>query len=284
MIGLHWMTKHNLTDTTFIIPVKIESDDRLRNAITVCCFLLSKFDTNILIKEVNSDPVFENEALPQIKEFIGDISNISYYFEKESDNTFFHKTRYFNELLSKCDTDVVSAYDIDVLLPVSSYLESEQVCKGEYDLVYPFGFGKQENQVKWQKKVFASDELVSHFLNENFDFSIFESSCQKDRAQWGHAQFFKRESYIKGGMENENFKAWGPEDEEKHYRFPKLGYNIGRIFDWVYHLEHSRGDDSERTNIYFHDNLKLMEDIRGLSVEELRNYYNTQEYLKKYHD
>ena len=278
------MTKHNLTDTTFIIPVKIESDDRLRNAITVCCFLLSKFDTNILIKEVNSEPVFENEALPQIKEFIGDISNISYYFEKESDNTFFHKTRYFNELLSKCDTDVVSAYDIDVLLPVSSYLESEKMCKGEYDLVYPFGFGTQENQVKWQKKVFASDELVSHFLNENFDFSIFESSCQKDRAQWGHAQFFKRESYIKGGMENENFKAWGPEDEEKHYRFPKLGYNIGRIFDWVYHLEHSRGDDSERTNIYFHDNLKLMEDIRGLSVEELRNYYNIQEYLKKYHD
>ena len=130
------MTKHNLTDTTFIIPVKIESDDRLRNAITVCCFLLSKFDTNILIKEVNSEPVFENEALPQIKEFIGDTSNISYYFEKESDNSFFHKTRYFNELLSKCNTDVVSAYDIDVLLPVSTYLKAEKMCKDEYDLVY----------------------------------------------------------------------------------------------------------------------------------------------------
>ena len=278
------MTKHNLTDTTFIIPVKIESDDRLRNAITVCCFLLSKFDTNILIKEVNSEPIFENEALPQIKEFIGDTSNISYYFEKESDDSFFHKTRYFNELLSKCNTDVVSAYDIDVLLPVSTYLKSEKMCKGEYDLVYPFGFGTQENQVKWQKKVFASDELVSDFLNQNFDFSIFENHSQKDRAQWGHAQFFKRTSYIEGGMENENFKAWGPEDEEKHYRFPKLGYNIGRIIDWVYHLEHSRGDDSERTNIYFHDNLKLMEDIRSLSEEELKNYYNTQEYLKKYHD
>ena len=225
------MTKHNLTDTTFIIPVKIESDDRLRNAITVCCFLLSKFDTNILIKEVNSEPVFENEALPQIKEFIGDTSNISYYFEKESDNSFFHKTRYFNELLSKCNTDVVSAYDIDVLLPVSTYLKSEKMCKGEYDLVYPFGFGTQENQVKWQKKVFASDELVSDFLNQNFDFSIFENHSQKDRAQWGHAQFFKRTSYIEGGMENENFKAWGPEDEEKHYRFPKLGYNIGRVID-----------------------------------------------------
>ena len=28
----------DLKDTTFIIPVKIESDDRLRNVITVCCF------------------------------------------------------------------------------------------------------------------------------------------------------------------------------------------------------------------------------------------------------
>ena len=158
------------------------------------------------------------------------------------------------------------------------------MCKSEYDLVYPFGFGTQENQVKWQKKVFASDELVSDFLNQNFDFSIFENHSQKDRAQWGHAQFFKRTSYIEGGMENENFKAWGPEDEEKHYRFPKLGYNVGRVIDWVYHLEHLRGDDSERTNIYFRDNLKLMEDIRSLSEEELRNYYNTQEYLKKYHD
>ena len=42
----------------------------------------------------------------------------------------------------------------------------------------------------------------------------------------------------------------GTEDEEKYYRFPKLGYNLGRVIDWVYHLEHSRGDDSERTNIF----------------------------------
>ena len=277
------MTKHNLTDTTFIIPVRIESDDRLRNAITVCSFLLSKFDTNILIKEVNSEPVFENEALPQIKEFLGGDPNIKYFFEKESDNSFFHKTRYFNELLSETNTDVIAAYDIDVLLPVSTYLESQRMCKEDYDLVYPFGFGTQEDQVKWQKKVFASDELVSDFLNGNFDLNVFEGHTQIDRAQWGHAQFFRRRSYINAGMENENFKAWGPEDEEKHYRFHKLGYKVGRVIDWVYHLEHSRGDDSERTNIYFQDNLKLMEDIRSLSVEELRKYYNTQKYLRKYY-
>ena len=276
----------DLKDTTFIIPVKIESDDRLRNVITVCCFLLENFDTKVILKEVDTESVFKESALPQISEYVEDaIKNLTHVHQvPDADDPVFYRMRYLNEMLAMVETDVVANYDSDVLLPVDTYVKAQAMCKGEYDLVYPFGFGTQENQVKWQKKVFASDELVSHFLNENFDFSIFESSCQKDRAQWGHAQFFKRESYIKGGMENENFKAWGPEDEEKHYRFPKLGYNIGRIFDWVYHLEHSRGDDSERTNIYFHDNLKLMEDIRGLSVEELRNYYNTQEYLKKYHD
>ena len=274
----------DLKDTTFIIPVKIESDDRLRNVITVCCFLLENFDTKVILKEVDTESVFKESALPQISEYVEDsIKNLTHVHQVPDDSVFY-RMRYLNEMLAMVETDVVANYDSDVLLPIDTYVKAQEMCKGEYDLVYPFGFGTQENQVKWQKKVFASDELVSDFLNQNFDFSIFENHSQKDRAQWGHAQFFKRTSYIKGGMENENFKAWGPEDEEKHYRFPKLGYNIGRVIDWVYHLEHSRGDDSERTNIYFHDNLKLMEDIRSLSGEELKNYYNTQEYLKKYHD
>jgi hypothetical protein len=64
--------KHNLKDTTFIIPIRIESEDRLRNVITVCCFLLSTFDTKVIIKEVDSTSVFVRDALPQITEYVGD--------------------------------------------------------------------------------------------------------------------------------------------------------------------------------------------------------------------
>ena len=268
----------DLKDTTFIIPVRIESDDRLRNVITVCCFLLENFDTKVIIKEVDKDPVFEGLAFPQISEYVEDsIKNLTHIYEVPDDSVFY-RMRYLNEMLAMVETDVVANYDSDVLLPIDTYVKAQEMCKGEYDLVYPYGQGM------WQKQIFADDNLVSDFLSNDCKFDILERQSKDYDAQSGHVQFFKRESYIKGGMENENFKAWGPEDEEKHYRFPKLGYNIGRIFDWVYHLEHSRGDDSERTNIYFRDNLKLMEDIRSLSVEELRNYYNTQEYLKKYHD
>ena len=43
----------DLTEATFIIPIRIESSDRLRNVITTTAFLLENFDTNITIKEVD---------------------------------------------------------------------------------------------------------------------------------------------------------------------------------------------------------------------------------------
>ena len=68
--------KIGLKDATFIVPVRIESDDRLRNVITTLCFLMSNFDTNIIVHEVDKESIFKNDALPQIEEYLdGDISS-----------------------------------------------------------------------------------------------------------------------------------------------------------------------------------------------------------------
>ena len=282
--------KKDLRNTTFIIPLKIESTDRLRNAITICCFLLKTFDTQVFVKEQNIEPVFQNQALPQITEFLdGDVDNLKYFYEKENDSSFFHKTRYFNELLSKVDTPVVSSYDIDVLLPISSYLKSQEMIMDEgYDLVYPFPLIKPEDDIpenRMCKQVFTDDTLVSNFLSE-FDFSIFDGVSATARTQWGHVQFFKTSSYIEGGMENENFQGSSPEDKERIYRFEKLGYNVGRIDKLIYHLEHSRGinswPNSYAGNPHMERNLQLWEDLQKLSPDGLRNYYSNQKYLKKY--
>ena len=40
----------NLSEATFIIPIRIESPDRMRNVITTTAFLLENFKTNIIIK------------------------------------------------------------------------------------------------------------------------------------------------------------------------------------------------------------------------------------------
>ena len=60
----------DLKEATFIIPIRIESPDRLRNVITTTAFLLENFDTNLLIKEVDSKSVFERNALPILKDIL----------------------------------------------------------------------------------------------------------------------------------------------------------------------------------------------------------------------
>ena len=66
--------KIDLTDATFIIPIRIESEDRLRNVITSVAFLLNNFNTNIIVKEVDKTSVFKERALPQLESFFGDVN------------------------------------------------------------------------------------------------------------------------------------------------------------------------------------------------------------------
>ena len=111
--------KSDLSQATFIIPVRIESPDRLRNVVTTTAFLMENFDTNIIIKEVDKEPVFQRDALPLI-ETSAEVENIwenfNYIFE-ESDEPLFHRQRILNEMIMEADTDIVVNYDADAILP-----------------------------------------------------------------------------------------------------------------------------------------------------------------------
>lgn len=268
--------KINLKDATFIIPVRIESDDRLRNVITTLCFLMSNFDTNIIVHEVDKESVFENDALPQIEEYLeNDISSLTHIFE-QSDLPVFHRQRVLNDMLMKANTSVVVNYDCDILLPVESYVSAyNSLLSKESDVVYPYGYGD------YQKQIFADDELVSDFLNHDFDFKILETKSKIFMSQYGFVQFFNRQVYIDGGMENENFVAYAPEDVERFYRFATLGYNVSRVDSMVYHLEHKRTENSWINNPYMQTNNHEWEKIQKMKSEELKNYIINQNYYKK---
>ena len=101
-------------------------------------------------------------------------------------------------------------------------------------------------------------------------------------SDFGWAQFFRRQVYIDGGMENENFKAYAPEDKERFYRFTTLGYKVGRVNDTVYHLEHARGENSWFSNPHMQSNMSEWDKIQNMNREQLLEYYSQQDYLKKY--
>ena len=270
----------DLSNATFIIPLRIESADRMRNIITLLCFLLGNFDTNVIVKEVDSEPVFEENVLPQIKEFIGNDINLVHIFEK-SDDPVFYRMHILNEMLAMSKTDVVINYDCDVLMPVETYVNAyESILNGVCDVVYPYGNGN------FQKQVHVTDEIVSDFLNNDFDLSILDKSSQVSTSDFGWVQFFNRSVYIEGGMENENFRGSSPEDKERFFRFTTLGYKVRRIDNWIYHLEHSRGanswPESIRGNPYMAQNFEVWNHLQTLNKQKLKEYYSNQDYLKKY--
>ena len=270
----------DLKNCTFIIPIRIESEDRMRNVVTVLAYLLKTFDTKVILKEVDVESVFEDQVLPQIEDFLGDnINNLTHVFEK-SDDPVFYRMKILNEMIDMADTNVIANYDCDVLFKKETYVESVEMIMDGFDLVYPYGFGN------YQKQVFIDDDGVSEFIYGDFDFEVLDKKSRMYDAQYGHVQFVNRKSYILAGMENENFRGSSPEDKERFYRFDKMGYSVGRIDDIVYHLEHSRGanswPNSVQGNPYMKQNFDEWEKIQKMTGHQLRSYYSNQEYLKKY--
>jgi hypothetical protein len=267
--------KIDLKEATFIIPIRIESTDRLRNVITTTAFLLENFDTNIIIKEVDSESVFHYQAMPILDDILDFKVEINHIFEK-SDEPLFHRQKVLNEMIMEAKTEIVINYDCDVLLPLDSYHEAYQsILHHTHDVIYPYGQGM------YQKQVFATDEIVSQFLKTG-DFDNLDRHSKVHTSDFGWVQFFNRQIYIDGGMENENFKAYSPEDKERFYRFNKLGYNVGRVNGYVYHLEHFRGENSWFNNPHMNSNIEEWEKIQMMNEDKLLEYYSNQSYLKKY--
>ena len=261
--------KYDLNDTTFIIPLRIESEDRMRNVITSLCYLLYNFDTNIIVKEGDTSSLFSHHVLPQVKEFleVDTIPNLLHYFEDTSASEF-HRTRYLNEMTSMATTKVVVNYDCDIILPLETYIKAQgMIIDGPSDVVYPYGFGNYARMAQ------VDDEVVSEFLTQGFSIDLLESKSVANIARFGFCQFFDREVYISGGGENEDFIAYAPEDEERAFRFDALGYQVDRINEVIYHLEHSRTPNSWFNNPHMKNNFMLWEKIQKMNRQELIEYY-----------
>ena len=61
---------YDLTKCTFIIPLRIETADRMRNITTSLIYLLSNFDTNVIVKEFDSEPIFDLRVVPMLEQIL----------------------------------------------------------------------------------------------------------------------------------------------------------------------------------------------------------------------
>lgn len=260
------MKEIDLKNFTFIIPVKIESEDRKRNAEVVLNFLNSNLDTNIFIYEAGS------EVIPSIFEITSE--NIKYFYEDLDSDAPFHRTKYVNHLIKEVRTEFTVNYDVDVILDLGVYKNlNKKMVDNNIDLLYPYGLGEYLRNVN----NICLDSLIENINHCDNFYNTLYSNYAASRTHTGHCQVFKTESYIHGGMEDENFISYGPEDQEKLYRFSTLGFKVEHLDGaYINHIEHSRTPDSSDQNAFFHHNWAIFNKIQGMSIEEYWQYVNSR--------
>lgn len=262
---------NDLTNTTFIIPILVESEDRYNNVNLTLRYLNHHFKTNVILYEVC-------DQLVSKLDFLNELSNLNLVHIKKAPEESFHRTKYLNEMLDQVKTSVVVNYDIDIILPVDTYLLCENLIQeGKYTVIYPYGFSKDSQVQVFQS--FNRDEFL-----RSFDLTFINPRhSRRYVSAYGFCIFFNTDIYRENGGENENFISYGPEDVERGERFYKLDYSPVWLADsLVYHFEHRRGSDSSSNNPYFRHNELEYEKLRIMDKQSLINYYRSQDYLHKY--
>jgi hypothetical protein len=268
----------NLNSTTILLTVKIDSQDRLNNLKHNLNYLNHNFETNIIIYEQG------NIITKKQEEIKNNCQNLKIKFLNETKIGFFHRTRYTNEMLELVHTPVVCCYDIDCFFdPEVSRKCEQKILKNEVDMIYPYGKGFFQIEVK-------KETNKEEFIKKPIIKTIFEQQNNEENkkifylkyTEYGHAVFFNTKKYQTLGGENENFLSWGPEDQERLYKFQKLGLRIEWSDNFLLHFEHDRGQDSAPTNPHFQNNENLFNQIKQMSDQQIIDYYKNQEYYKKY--
>lgn len=238
----HVGKKIDLPEVTFIIPVFYDHADRLQN-LQLCVMSIQKyFNVRIIIGENKSDRC--------------KLLNTEY---AKFDYPYFHRTKMINEMMKMC-SKYVFVWDADVICPPLQILEAVHEIK-ENDLVYPYDGRFAKVPRTYIKKL--EKDLDCGILTENFPGTFPHDEKSVGGGFLVHKDF----------RENEELISYGPDDREVFWRYNKLGKKVKRIKGQIFHLEHHLSIDSSMSNPHFKNNWKVFDDLKRLTVEQLKEYY-----------
>ncbi|MEE4286198.1 MAG: galactosyltransferase-related protein [Mariniphaga sp.] len=217
-------------ELAFVIPIRLDSIDRIENIISVVSFLFQNGFQNIRLMEGSS---FCNGILEKL---FG--QEIHYTFIEDHDPVF-HRTRYINRMVTEATTPYVAVWDTDVVIAPEQVRQAiKLLISGQADFVIPY-----------EKQALDTTPIIRKLFMENGNIKTLVQNRKKMKEMYapnplGGAFMVNREAYIKAGMENEDFYGWGMEDGERFYRWQSRGYKIKRVPGPLYHLTHGRGINS----------------------------------------
>lgn len=260
------LKKINLSDVTFTIPVAYDHENRRENLDLCIRTLKRNFDCDIVVCEQVG--VYASRRFEYVIS-IGARGYIPFPSEK------FHRTKMLNIMARYTKNPIVFNWDADVFIAPLQILEAVEMLRKDYDLVLPYNwaFARLPRDV-WFVKIRDYEDIGM------VGDKRFNGMNTSDVVSFGGAVGFKRESFIRGGMENERFISYGPEDVERWIRFTKLGYRCGRAKGSnLYHMNHYIGPNSSPRHADFNRNSEEYAKVARMSTEELEAYIKTWNWL-----
>ncbi|RFM32425.1 galactosyltransferase-related protein [Chitinophaga silvisoli] len=249
--------KIDLRDVTFLIPVRIDSGDRLLNVITTTSYLFKHFKTNIILTEADKEQKIDLKKLPP---------NVEYTFIYDT-NRWFHRTKYNNYMVEKVKTPIIVLHDVDVIINPDQLLQAANAIRnGEAKISLPFDGCFKMCRSKTQIDLFRK-QLDVKILETEESFIAREKAC-------GGCVMIDKATFIECGKENESFYKWGPEDIERVRRMEIMGYKAKWIDDGhLYHLQHEVFENSEYTSDEeYAELMKIQLNIIGMTKQELKEH------------
>lgn len=250
--------KINLSDVTFLIPVRLDSIIRLENLLMVTDFLTANFNTNIHILEASG---YNNYLLEKL---VPNSIPITFIIDHDP---IFYRTRYINLMVKNSHTPFLAIWDADVIISTAQIIESVDLLrKKNLNFVIPY-----------KNKALETSFIIRERYLETKDLNLFLENTGKMKELYppnpvGGAFFVERTAYINSGIENEYFYGWGREDGDRVNRWNILDYKYERVSGPLFHLTHERGKNS-RFHTDEQDQIKMSEIYRigAMSKEELED-------------
>ena len=217
-------------DLTFLIPVRIDTIERLQNLRAITNFLLANFDSRII--------VLEAAALSDNLLSLCLSANIEILF-KEDPDPIFHRTKYINILAGMVRTPYLAVWDSDVIVNPTQITESIQILRSnQFEFVFPYDGMFIDTGEEYRISFLKSGSVSSLHTSIQTMFPLYGYHSA------GGGFLASTSAYIKAGMENENFYGWGPEDGDRVKRWDILELNARRVNGPMYDLSHPRGVNS----------------------------------------
>ena len=255
--------KIDLRDTTFIIPIRVDTVVRLENLLLCVDHLRKGFQTNIVILE--AAPYNNGIIQTMLKD------RVTYLFVEDKDPVY-HKTKYVNQLTKEVKTDFVGIWDADVIVDYEQIVDALQHLRQNLcDIAYPYDGDFYDTSDILRNHYVVYRDL--NFLKANLNKMILLYSVKGIIKAVGGAIFAKTDKYRLSGMDNEEFYGWGLEDGERQNRWYYLDFGIYRSKGCLFHLTHTR-DSNWLASSKSHDK-KARHDM-----DEIANYTKDELYAR----